>query len=125
VKIREAQRDAFAAQAAEIFPERLRALLAQHLPERSEELEGEEGLARVRVAGEEARARGYVGERDAARWVALGWVLGPGFAEEPWAAKILADEGHATPTERIEALWAAAEDHEIDEAARATAKALS
>lgn len=125
MKIRKAQKDVFAAQAAELFPQRLRQLLSEHLPERRRELEGEEGLARVRAAGEEARARGYLGERDAARWVALGWVLGPGFAEEPWAAKILADPSLEDPTARVEALWAAAEDHELDQAAHDTAAALS
>lgn len=125
MKIRKAQKDVFAAQAAELFPQRLRALLVQHLPERREELSGEEGLATVRALGEEARAKGYVGERDAARWVALGYVLGPDFAEQPWAAKVLADPSLEDPTARVEALWAAAEDHELDQAAHDTAAALS
>jgi pimeloyl-ACP methyl ester carboxylesterase len=116
MKIRRTQREAFAARAAETFPERVRALLLRRLPERRAEIEGEAALAKVRAQIEAARARGFAGERDAARWVALAWLFGDGFAEEPWAVAVLVDPRHETPTARVEALWEAAEDRALDAA---------
>ena len=73
---------------------------------------------------EQARARGFTGERDTATFVTLGFVLGEGFAAEPWAAKILDDPSLATPTERVDALWAEAKARELDDAAASMTKAL-
>jgi hypothetical protein len=114
MKIHKAQRDAFEARAAETFPERVRALLSAKLPERRLELEGERGLGRVTLAIDRARARGFEGERDVCKLVALSYVLGEAFAAEPWAAAVLDDPRHETPTDRIDALWAAAEQRELD-----------
>jgi hypothetical protein len=124
VKIRKEQKEVLEAHALAILPARVRALLRTHLPEQREDLEGAPGLARVEAAVEKARARGFTGERDATKFVALGFVLGEGFAAEPWAAKILDDPGLATPGERIEALWGEAKARELSDAAAAMTKAL-
>jgi hypothetical protein len=124
VKMMKAQRDAFEARAEELFPLRVQAILCNHLPERREELEGPRGLSRLRSSIDGARERGFEGERDAAKFVALGVVLGRGFDAEPWAAEIIGDPRFATPTDRIEALWAAAKRRAQDEDARSIAAAL-
>jgi hypothetical protein len=125
MKIRQSQRDAFAAHAAETFPHRVQTVLVAELPARRAELEGDAGLARVRAALDEARTRGFAGERDACKWVALGYLLGEGFAEEPWAAAVLADPAHDTPTARVEALWATAEERALAVATAALTRAFS
>lgn len=124
MKLIQAQRDAFEARAEETFPARVRAILEKHLPERREEFAGSHGLSRLRAAIDDARARGFEGERDAAKFVALGVVLGRGFEAEPWAAEILGDPRFKTPTDRIEALWATAKRRAQDEDARSIAAAL-
>ncbi len=124
MKIRKEQKEVLEAHALAILPARVRALLRAHLPEQREDLEGAPGLARVEAAIENARARGFTGERDAAKFVTLGFVLGEGFAAEPWAATILDDPRHATPTERVEALWVEAKARELDDAAASMTQAL-
>jgi hypothetical protein len=124
MKIHQAQRDAFGAQAQETFPRRVRALLAARMPERRAELEGAEGLARVEAQVVRARARGFTGERSACKFVTLSFVLGEGFAEEPWAVAVLGDARLTTPTERMETLWDAAARRELDEAQTEITKAL-
>jgi hypothetical protein len=124
VKIRKEQREAFEARALELFPPRLRAFLAAQFPDRRRELEGGAGLERVEARVGDARERGFRGERDITLFVALGFVLGEGFASEPWAAQILRDEGIETPTERAEALWSAAKSRAMDGAAASLASAL-
>jgi hypothetical protein len=104
VKMMKAQRDAFEARAEELFPLRVQAILCNHLPERREELEGPRGLSRLRSSIAGARERG--------------------FDAEPWAAEIIGDPRFATPTDRIEALWAAAKRRAQDEDARSIAAAL-
>jgi hypothetical protein len=125
MKITRVQKDAFEARASELFPRRVQELLCEHLPERRAELEGPRGLSRINASIGKARERGYAGERDAAKFVALGVVLGDGFEAQPWAAEILDDARYETPTDRIEALWAAAKQRELDDAAHTTAAALS
>ena len=124
MKIRKEQKAILEAHALSILPARVRALLREHLPDKREDLEGDAGLARVEAAVEKARARGFTGERDITKLVALGFVLGEGFAAEPWAAKILDDPLLATPTERVEALWGEAKARELDDAAASMTKAL-
>ena len=124
MKIRKEQKEVLEAHALAILPARLRTTLVRHLPERREDLEGAEGLLRVEAAVEQARARGFTGERDTAKFVTLGFVLGEGFAAEPWAAKILDDPGLATPTDRVEALWIEAKARELDDAAASMTQAL-
>ena len=124
MKIRKEQKEVLEANALAILPARLRATLRQHLPERREDLEGAEGLQRVEAAVEQARARGFTGERDTAKFVTLGFVLGEGFAAEPWAATILDDPRLETPTERVEALWIEAKARELDDAAASMTQAL-
>lgn len=125
MKIHKAQRDAFEAQAAETFPVRVRTLMHDRLPERRAELAGDEGLERVRGVIARAHAYGFVGERDACKYVALSYLLGHGFEDAPWAKGVLADPARKTPTERIEALWDLAEERALDEGANDTIKALS
>ncbi len=124
MKIRREQKEALREIALELLPRRVRAMLREHLPEQREALDGEDGLARVEAAVERARERGFTGERDVAKFVMLGFVLGEGFAAEPWAAKILDDPRLETPTERIEALWAEAKARELDDAAASMTQAL-
>jgi hypothetical protein len=124
MKIHEAQRAAFRAQAEETFPHRVRALLAARLPEERQALETDEGLDRVRALIAEARELGFDGERDACKYVVLSFVVGEDFIGEPWAARILADDRLETPTDRAEALWDTAKRRERDQAVTETARAL-
>jgi hypothetical protein len=124
MKIRKEQREVFEARAMEIFPPRLRAFLTTQFPERRPDLEGGAGLERVEAAVGAARERGFTGERDVTLFVTLGFVLGEGFASEPWAARILLDENLSNPTDRVQALWSAARDREMDGAAADLASAL-
>jgi len=124
LRISKEQKDTFEAHAAEHFPERLQVVLLDKLPEKKETLSGLSGREMIASRIERARERGFLGELDASRFVALGFVLGDGFSEEPWAAAILADGSYETPTDRVEALWTMAEQRELDKAAEETARAL-
>jgi hypothetical protein len=124
LRIRKGQKATFAEHAATSFPERLRAALLNKLPEQRGILSGRDGINLIASRIHVARTRGFVGERDVARFVALGFVLGEGFAEEPWATSIFANVSLSTPTDRIEALWAMAEQRELDQAAESMARAL-
>jgi hypothetical protein len=124
LRISKEQKDSFEARAAELFPDRLQVLLLDKLPEQEGVLAGPSGRELVAQRIDTARERGFVGERDAAQFVALGFVLGEGFPEEPWAKAVLEDASFETPTDRIEALWRAAEHRALDEAAGSTARAM-
>jgi hypothetical protein len=124
LRISKEQKDAFEARAAELFPDRLQALLLDKLPEQEPVLAGPAGRELVAARIDHARERGFVGERDAAQFVALGFVLGEGFESEPWATAVLEDEAQETPTAKIEALWRAAEHRALDEGARSAASAM-
>lgn len=124
MKIRTVQREAFEARAAETFPQRVRTFLADRLPEHRAELMGPLGLHQVSAVIEEARARGFEGERDVVKLVTLSYVLGAEILAEPWAAAVLEDPSHPTPTARIDALWTAAERRELDEAQADLTRAL-
>ncbi|WAS96590.1 hypothetical protein [Nannocystis punicea] len=125
MRIDRAQQDQFAAEATSRFPERLRSFLSGRFREHAGALAGPAGLELVNGRIVEARTRGFVGERDIARYVTLGFVLGEGFVAEPWARAVFADSAIRTPTERIETLWRTAEHRELDDAAGSTARAMS
>jgi hypothetical protein len=114
MKIRDVQRDAFTAHRAETFPLRVRALLASQLPEEKKTLETDAGLRRVEAEIARARAIGFASEHDVVIFTALSFVLGPKFADERWARDVLDDPGHASATDRAEALWDAAQRRELD-----------
>ncbi len=123
MKIRKAQMQVFEAHSLSLVPKRLQILLSNRLPDRRHELVGPAGLSRIEAAVDRARERGFLSERAAAKFVTLAFVLGDGFAAEPWAAAILDDATISSASERIDLLWEAAKSRELAEAARDLSRA--
>ncbi len=110
--IRQAQLEAFAAAAEQGFERRLVKLLRQQFPDDCVDL-GDDGVTEVVELGiQRAAAHGLQVEGDVCLFVAMMFLFGPEFDEDPalpWAARVLGDARLETSGERIDALWAEAE----------------
>lgn len=111
LKIREAQMQAFEANARILFEQRAIRHLRTHLPEQTSAFGDDDLRARIRTGADGAREYGLESEQQIMCFVDSGFLLTPRFDSDnayPWAREILRNP-ELSPNERAGTLLATAE----------------